>query len=602
MNEALSQRQNLWSLFEATAQAHPAKTAVVDVMSNQRLSYRDLQSNASAIGQSVVQADRHSSGIIPVVARRSAAAIAACLGILRANRPYLPIDPDFPASRVRYLLEDSGANFCLVEDGISLDVDIRCLPLRPEFEASINLQVPDNPIACVVYTSGSTGNPKGVLIPGEGVHRLLVDGPYKAFDATTCMLQVSAPTFDASIFELWSALVTGGTCVLYPPQGVPEPMVLADLISSERINTAFFTTSLFHQIAALNPHCLSGLQRVFVGGESLSPAHCESVYQVLPEIQIVNGYGPTENTVFTTAYEVPRSISSEDSMPIGFPLADTTVRLIVDGQEVTLGEPGEIYAGGSGVALGYLNKPEETEQKFVTLDQRRYYRTGDLGTMDTEGCLHFVGRIDGQMKVRGHRVEPGELEAHLQSHPGVRDCRVRIKPDLQGEKQLIAYYVASHDILDLRGFLLERLPKPIVPAFYLRLDALPLNEHGKLDEPALPNPYSVKEPSSRSRNVSDSTAAIVRRAWEKYVPAIDESDNLNFFDAGGTSLQSLALAEDLAKILGREVPVTWIFANPTVRLLSEKLAGTEDQTEDDLKRRAAQARSRRSRRKQRTQA
>ncbi len=598
---------HLWRRFSDLVARQGDRIALVDVSSGLQLSYAELARDASTVGSALQNLGVSGGNVVPVLAHRSSRAVAGWLGVLATGAAYLPIDPRYPEAKIRVMLDDCKDAVCLVDEGLDLPAqDLKLVRLSEALESTIDNQgflpahgLADDSTACLMFTSGSTGRPKGVRITHAGISRLFDPSHYGDFDGSTKTLQISAPTFDASLFELFGALACGGTCVLYPPENIPQPAELGRIIKTHGVETVFLTTSLFHQFAALAPECFAGLERLFVGGEALAVQHCLNVYAQNAGIRIINGYGPTENTVFTTAYVVPRDLDPAGPMAIGQALPKTGVRLLRDGNDVLDGEIGELFTSGSGVAGGYWNRPEETAERFVEMDGRLYYRTGDLARRDAHGCFFFEGRNDGQLKVRGHRVEPGDLESHLLAHPDVSDARVRIKPDRQREKQLVAYYLAEVPQKGLRSFLAERLPEPIVPAQFIHMDSFPLGPTGKLDEHRLPNPYESEINETNSGPAfGDEAQKLVASVWARFLPAGELGDpDRNFFDAGGTSLQTLELAQHLTKLAGREVSVTRVFEYPTIRQMAAFIGETQQAQQEDAGQRAAAARASRRRRR-----
>src|SRR5207247_2022434 len=360
------------------------------------------------------------------------------------------------------------------------------------------VDVGSDDVAYVMYTSGSTGRPKGVAVPHRGIVRLLFGQDYTRFAPDEVFGHVSAFTFDVTTFEIWGALLHGARCVMLPP-GVPTPAVVADTIGRHGITTLWLTGSLFNGLIEDAPGALAGLRRLLVGGEALSVPHVRRALGLLRGTQLINGYGPTEASVFACCHPVPRDLPADaPSVPIGRPITNTHA-YVVDrhGQLTPIGVPGELLLGGPGVALGYVNRPDLTREKFIPdpftgEPGARVYRTGDLVRWRLDGTLEYLGRLDNQVKVRGFRIEPGEVEAAIAQHPEVREVAAAARPDGHGGKRLVAYVVpraaSGPPLTELRPFLGERLAPHMIPSLFVMLTSLPLTPSGKIDRQRLPAP------------------------------------------------------------------------------------------------------------------
>ena len=544
--------------------------------------YPQLAERANAITAALLARGVQPGASVGIVPSRTPHTIAGLIGTLQAGACYVPIDLSYPAERVSQLVQDAGIRQML-SGALSCNasrlppsletVDCATLPTAaaPELRGSA-----DQP-AYVMFTSGSTGQPKGVVVPHRAIRRL-VDGPnFMALGTGTAFLHLAPLAFDASTLEIWGPLLNGGTCVLFPESELPTPPALGSVIRQGRVNAAWLTSSLFNVIVDQDPSSLDGLKELLIGGEALSVPHVVKAQRALPGTQIINGYGPTENTTFTTCYRIPPGFPAHaSSIPIGVPISGTDV-LIVDEalRPVADGSEGELVALGDGLALEYLGRPEATQERFVSLSvagkPSRGYRTGDRVIRRPDGLIDYLGRFDDQVKIDGHRIEPGEIERIASRLPGVRECRVVVRLSPTGQKRLVAYVVSAEpDAAELRSRLSESLPGYMVPHFILFVDALPLTANGKLDKARLPDPFAVVA-SPLSGDLGE--VAQVFEAWKSILGHGAFGEDVNFFDAGGTSLEAVKLQALLGERLGRPLAATFVFEHPTMRRQAAALRG-----------------------------
>jgi aspartate racemase len=434
--------------------------------------------------------------------------------------------------------------------------------------------------AYVMYTSGSTGRPKGVMVPHRAIIRLVRDADYAAFGPDEVFLQQAPLAFDASTFEIWGALLNGATLAL-PPGGRASLDNIADAIHRFGVTTLWLTAGLFHLMVEHRLEALRPLRQLLAGGDVLSAAHVAKVRAALPACRLINGYGPTENTTFTCCYTVPAAIdAAHGSIPIGKAINGTSIHILDEfARPVADGDSGELYVGGLGLALGYLNRPDLTAEKFVSnpLDgapSGTLYRTGDRVRRRPDGNLEFLGRVDRQVKINGKRIELDEIEATVRRSGLVRDA-VTAVGDAPNGARAIALFVTMRDTSDtsvepLRRFIAEELPDFMMPGRIEVLAELPLSPAGKLDRSKLvsasPRPAAV----ATGARLGD-TARTVHAAWQQAlgVDAIDIDDN--FFDLGGTSLQLVGMHVGLQNAIGRSLPLVELFSHPTVRTLAHWL-------------------------------
>jgi aspartate racemase len=430
-----------------------------------------------------------------------------------------------------------------------------------------------------MYTSGSTGQPKGVEIPHRGIVRLVFGQEYAAFGPEEVFLHLAPFSFDAATFEIWGALLHGARCVLFP-EGASFLQHLREVVREYRITTLWLTSSLFNTVVDAVPASLRGVKQLLIGGEALSVGHVLRAMEALPGTVVVNGYGPTESTTFTCCHRVVRSeLEGTSSVPIGAPIANTEV-YVLDRyrQPVPVGVPGELYIGGDGLARGYRNRPELTREAFVDHPFRSgawLYRSGDIVRWSPRGYLEFLGRADDQVKIRGFRIEPGEIAVALRSHLAVQDaCVVCVGP--ASEKKLIAYFVPrqqhSADVGMLREFLKARLPAHMVPSLLVEVDALPLTANGKIDVRALPQPAGT--PSDKAcEPPRDRVEQTLHAIWSELLPERRFGVRDNFFELGGHSLLAARMFLEIDGRLDRSVPLATLFHAPTIEALAEAIRG-----------------------------
>jgi len=579
-------------LFAAQAARNPAAAAVI--FEGQRLTYRQLDQRANQLGNLLRKLGVGPNVLVAVCLDRSAEMAVALLGILKAGGAYLSLDASYPRERLAFMLEDARATVLLTQQKLKgvFQADEPAAPLKvicldsdsaavtdestapPDFDGQ-----PPGPtdLAYVSYTSGSTGQPKGVCIPHRAVVRLLFNTDYLQLNASDTVAQISNCAFDASTFEIWGALLHGGRLVILPQQTVLSAQALAREIRDWRITAMFVTTALFNQLSREAPEIFRPVRCLLFGGEAANPACVRDVLKNGPPSRLLHVYGPTEATTFTTRHEVREVEADAASIPIGRPIANTELYVLDElRQPVPMGVTGELYIGGDGLARGYLNRPELTAERFVphpfTNDvAARLYKTGDLVRYRADGNLEFVGRADGQVKLRGFRVELGEIETALNQHPGVRECAVAVFQDSSGDKRLAAYLVAksaSPTQEELRDFLRMKLPDYMVPSAFVFLSALPLNANGKVDRHALPAPEAARSGQKTFVAARNQMESQLIRIWEELLTVRPIGALDNFFDLGGHSLLAIRLLARIEKIFDKSIPVSAIFQSPTIAQLA----------------------------------
>ncbi|HLL45115.1 MAG TPA: amino acid adenylation domain-containing protein, partial [Longimicrobiaceae bacterium] len=513
---------------------------------------------------------------------RSPGMVTAMLAILKAGGAYVPLDPGFPAERLAFLLRDSGTRVLVAGKGLAerfgaFDGDV-VEPVPGEDggdDARPAVEVSPEHLAYVTYTSGSTGEPKGTEVPHRAFPGFFDGVGYARFDAGEVLLQHSSTSWDAAAMELWPALLTGGRCVLYDGT-TPELPRLAETIRRHGVTTLWLPSALFNVVVDGMPELLEGVRQLVVGGEAVSPAHARRALEAYPGLRLVNGYGPSECTVFATCWPVPAGFDGH-TVPIGRPIGDRRVYVLDGGLEpVPVGVPGELYVGGPAVARGYLGRPALTAGAFVpdpfSADGGRLYRSGDRVRWRPDGTLEFTGRVDRQVKVRGFRVETGEVEAVLARHPAVREAAVVARDDAAGVKRLVAYLVPDGVLVPdaVREHARATLPEYMVPSALVVLDALPLTRNGKLDRRALPAP--AWETDGRFVAPRTPVEEILAGIWAEALGTERVGAHDDFFALGGHSLAATRVLSRVAKTLGTEVQLRVLFEAPTLAGFAARVA------------------------------
>ena len=575
-------------LFEAEVAAHPDTVAIVTDTTT--WTYQELNAKANILAHRL-----HALGVKPgmfvgLCMERSAEMIAATLGILKAGAAYVPLDPAYPSARLQYMLNDANPTGILVsQESIPRVAETFKLYPHPILDVGTVLEEAGNEtnlertfsadhLAYVMYTSGSTGTPKGVCVEHRSVVRLVKGLNYATLDTSETLFHFAPISFDASTFEIWGALLNGARLVVYPAE-LPSLKDLGDAIIRHGVTTLWLTAGLFHQMVEANLDSLRGVRQLLSGGDILSVSHVRRVLEQIPQTTLINGYGPTECTTFTCCYPMRGTLEPCTSVPIGRPISNTPI-YILDTllQPVPIGVPGELYVGGDGVAREYLNAPELTSERFIPnpFAPGRLYKTGDQVRYLPDGRVLFLGRADGQIKLRGFRIEPGEIETTLLSHPDVREAAVILRANRAGDKRLAVFVTVDQaktpDTETLRTYLSERLPAHMVPADIIPLAKLPLTPNGKLDrrslEKILPVSLAVSDTYVPPR---DELEKKLSRVWAQLLDLKAVGIHDNFFQLGGHSLLAIRLVICFRTICGFEISLRDIFECPTIELLANRV-------------------------------
>ncbi|MFD9700031.1 amino acid adenylation domain-containing protein [Lentzea sp. NPDC059081] len=554
LQPTVSPTDTVHSLISRVAAARPHATALV--FNDSTVDYAELEGRANHLAHQLVAEGVRRGDVVGVRLERGIPLVVAILAVLKAGAAYTVLDVAFPAARLDAVIELAGVRTVIttVPDGTA--------------QAPPDVPVTPADSACVMFTSGSTGRPKGVLTPHGALVGTLTGQDYVEFGADEVWLQCSPVSWDAFALELFGALLSGATCVLQPGQS-PEPERIAELIATHGITTVHVSASLLNYLLDEHPGAFTGVRQLMTGGEAASRTHVRTALERHPDLRLVNGYSPVENTIFTLCHRIALEDTERRSVPVGRVLAGKQVH-VLDGwlRPVPPGTPGELYMAGDGLAHGYLGQGAATAQRFVAdpFGGGRMYRTGDLVRQNADGTIEFLGRADDQVKIRGFRVEPGEVRAVLARHPAVRQVEVVVREDRPGDKRLVAYVVGGAH--GLRDFARARLPEHLVPSAFLVLDALPRTDTGKLDRRALPAPDTVVV-AGRAPRTPQESALCSLFAEVLGVPSVSIDDD--FFRLGGHSLLVMRLLGRIRRELHAELSVATVFDGPTVADLADRL-------------------------------
>jgi amino acid adenylation domain-containing protein len=598
----------------ATQAARAPDAIAVSTTMGGTLSYGELETRSNQLAWHLQGLGVRAGSVVGICMEPSVDLIVAMLGTLKAGAAYLTLDPSYPSERLAFMVEDA-AIAALVTGGqathliptaaplVSLTADaarIATAPLDPP-----PVTVGGGDVANIIYTSGTTGKPKGTLLPHRGIVRLVTATNYMQLGPADVMGQVASPAFDALTWEVWGALLNGARLAIVPRETMLDAAALRDELQRSGVTTMLLTTAVFNQVARVAPDALRGVRNMLFGGEA---ADVDAVRRVLehsaPE-NLVNAYGPSEASVIALTHRVTSVAPDASTIPVGRPIANTRVYVLDRrGALVPVGVAGELHVAGDGTAIGYLNRPDLTAERFIANplgpnaigpnaigasrdSGERLYRTGDLVRWMPNGEIEFIGRADNQVKIRGVRIELAEIEAVIGAEAGVASALAMVREVAPGDARLLCYYVptagATPDEPRIRAALRRVLPQNMMPSALVALPEFPLTRNGKVDRQALPLPRVSLQRSAEYRPPRTTLEHELVQIWEKLLDRRPIGIREDFFEIGGHSLMAVRMLAEIARVRGRHVPLAWLFESSTVEALAARIgADVQAQTEPPL--------------------
>jgi len=577
-------QEDVASLFAGQARRRPSAVAISSEGGD--LTYADLDRRSARLARRLAAQGVGPEVPVALLARRSPALIVGLLGILKAGGAYVPLDPSYPAERLAWMLADCGARILLGQpellEGVTAPSIVELSADPEEIEGPDPVGSFPDGLAYLMYTSGSTGRPKGVGVTHRNIVRLVRESGFADLGPEQVFLQLAPVSFDASTLEIWAPLANGGRLALFPPRP-PSLEELGEAIARQGVTSLWLTAGLFHQMVDDRLEALRPLRQLLAGGDVLSPPHVRRALEALPDVTLINGYGPTEGTTFTTCHPMTAPEQVGPTVSLGRPIGNTQVYVLgPDLRPVPAGIWGELCAGGGGVSRGYLGRPDLTAERFVPdpfgEPGARMYRTGDIARFRPDGRLEFRGRRDGQVKLRGFRVELGEIESALARCPGVRAAAVAVRGDAE-HRRLVAWVVpdsAEPELVpELRRRLEAELPDHMVPSAFVLLEALPLTLNGKVDRAALPASERIGEAAGTWVEPATPLERTLARVTAEVLGLGRVGMRDNFFELGGHSLLATQLVSRLRQDHGLPVSLQMVFDAATLADLAGQIGERE---------------------------
>ncbi|MGJ5638091.1 non-ribosomal peptide synthetase [Bacillus altitudinis] len=580
--------------FEHNVRKQP--NAVALSAGDHTMTYAELNEQANRLARHLQKNGVGHQTVTAILAERTPELIVSLLAVLKAGATYVSIDPDYPESRIQYMLRDSGATHLLTHssfisqtrslafDGTYLFADDQEILLMSSENLPLEAGLDDT--AYIMYTSGTTGQPKGIMTTHSNIARVVKNTNYLTILETDTLLSLSNSVFDGFTFDVYGALLNGAKLVLPQKETILDMGKLTELIKGEHISVMFVPTALFHLLVDEGTDWMRGVRKVLFGGERASVQHVRKAFDVMGKGRLLNVYGPTESTVFATYYPIDEAIPLEArSIPIGKPLNQTGAYILSEHRQLQpIGMVGELCLSGKGLAKGYLNRPDLTKQVFIAhpfAAGERLYRTGDLAYFREDGLIEYAGRVDDQVKIRGHRIELTEIEANLLMHPGVKQAVLLADHDETNHTRLLAYITCDDawkgKLDDIKSGLKERLPAYMLPHELIELENLPLTPNGKVDKRQLPKP-EAPQGNRRVKLPANEVEQKLLVMWREVLEREDISTDDHFFELGGHSLKAMSLLSKVSKEFEVQVPIHLLFETPTIEALSRYIQHQDGET------------------------
>ncbi|MCK4258351.1 MAG: amino acid adenylation domain-containing protein [Halanaerobiales bacterium] len=577
--------QTVHTIFEAITEKYPNHVAVD--FSEEQLTYLELNTRANQVARTLRDKGVQSEFIIGIMVENSLEMFVGIMAILKAGGAYLPIDPELPEERIRFMLEDSETDILLTTRKIQVDyTDLELEVIKLDDPASYHLNGSNllnintaNDLVYIIYTSGTTGNPKGVMLEHKNVVRLLINekAPMK-FDETDVWVMFHSFSFDFSVWEMFGALLYGGKLIVIPKMVAREPEKFLNLLETEQVTILNQTPSAFYNLIdedSRHPVRKLSIKYVIFGGEALRFTHLRPWKERYQETKLINMYGITETTVHVTFKDITDSDLAMNITNIGKPLPTVTTYIMDSKQRLLLiGVPGEIYVGGDGVARGYLNRPELTAERFIDNPYKpgeKLYKSGDLARLLENGEMEYLGRTDNQVKIKGFRIELGEIENLLQTHENIQQAVVLVNEDSNGEKYLCAYIVSDKNLTvsELREYLTIRLPQYMVPSNFVQIDEIPLTSNGKANRKALLKIQGNLDLGIEYVAPTNEVEEKLVQIWETILNSKNIGINHNYFDVGGDSIKAIRVISMINNQLDTDIKIADLYQNQTIAELAK---------------------------------
>ena len=559
--------QSIINLFEEQVNNNSSNIALIQ--GNIKMTYGELSRRTDAIAQYLNNMGIGNHDCIAIMIESSIEFVIGIIGIVKAGGAYVPIDPNYPDERIHYILKDCNPKALLVNKETVIEpyhtVNLKCEDLYCKEQVVVPKDRKRNSLLYIIYTSGTEGNPKGSMIADKSIIRLVKDPEYVKLDSNTILLQASSVSFDASVFEIWGTLLNGGRLVIEEKDKILNPELMKGIIERNKINTMWLTSSLFNYLFSMKEDLFDSLVYLLVGGEKLSDKHIRRFKNRKNSVELINGYGPTENAVFTSTYRIPDDFNK---IYIGKPITNTQVYILQNENLCGIDMPGELCTSGDGVSLGYLNKDDLTQEKFIDnpFGNDKLYKTGDLAKWNEDGNIAYLGRIDEQVKIRGFRIELTEIEKRALEVEHIKSCAVVADLNGDNEKTINLYYVADIDLpsKSVRNYLKKVLPAYMLPQYYIQIPNIPLTRNGKVDKKSLPK---ISSAGIEDEPISNEFEQFIRETFH-CVLKMKVGLNDSFFDYGGHSLNAIYVINKLENKYGVRISLKTFFDNPTVKELA----------------------------------